>query len=104
MQDAAAEALREGLAKFDGAGRGWIDLEKSVDINGDWAGALDRAAIGTGFPDWRKAVVLSKDGGQATIGFTNGSRGVLPRSAAAMPKRNVGGVAFDYLHPGMERD
>ena len=83
MQDAAAEALREGLAKFDGAGRGWIDLEKSVDINGDWAGALDRAAIGTGFPDWRKAVVLSKDGGQATIGFTNGSRGVLPRSAAA---------------------
>jgi penicillin-binding protein 1A len=101
MQDAAAEALREGLAKFDGTGRGWRDLEKSVDVSGDWAGQLDRAPVGTGYPDWRKAVVLSKGGGEATIGFTNGSTGTLPRSAAAMPKRRVGGVAFDYLRPGM---
>jgi len=101
MQDAAAEALREGLAKFDGAGRGWIDTEKSVDLSGDWAGALDRAPIGVGFTDWRKAVVLSKNAGEARIGFTNGSSGTLARSAAAMPKRGVGGVAFDYLRPGM---
>ena len=40
MQDAAAEALREGLARFDGTGRGWVDLEKSIDISGDWAGEL----------------------------------------------------------------
>ena len=100
MQDAAANALREGLARFDGAGRGWIDLDKSVDISGDWAGQLDRAPVGVGFPDWRKAVVLSKQGGEAIIGFTNGSKGTLPRSAAAMPKRGVGGVAFDYLSPG----
>ena len=101
MQDAAAEALREGLARFDGAGRGWRDLEKSVDLSGDWAGQLDRAPVGVGFKDWRKAVVLSKEGGQAQIGFTNGSTGTLARSAAAMPKRGVGGVAFDYLRPGM---
>ena len=101
MQDAAAEALREGLAKFDGTGRGWRDLELSVDVSKDWAGQLDRAAVGTGFPDWRKAVVLSKEGGAATIGFTNGSKGTLSRSAASMPKRGVGGVAFDYLRPGM---
>jgi penicillin-binding protein 1A len=101
MQDAAAEALREGLAKFDGTGRGWRDLEKSVDVSGDWAGQLDRAPVGVGYPDWRKAVVLSKSGGEATIGFTNGSTGTLPRSAAAMPKRRVGGVAYDYLRPGM---
>jgi len=101
MQDAAAEALREGLAKFDGAGRGWIDVEKSVDLSGDWAGQLDRAPIGVGFTDWRKAVVLAKSGSEARVGFTNGSSGTLPRSEAAMPKRGVGGVAFDYLHPGM---
>ena len=100
MQAAAAEALREGLAKFDG-GRGWRDLEKSVDISGDWAGQLDRAPIGTGFPDWRKAVVLSKSGGEARIGFTNGSTGILPASAATMPKRGVGGAAFTHLRPGM---
>ena len=100
MQDAAAEALREGLAKFDG-GRGWRDLELSIDIDGDWRGELDRAAVGTGFPDWRKAVVLSKSGGEAEIGFTNGTTGTLPASAASMPKRGVGGSAYSHLRPGM---
>src|SRR5688572_24315187 len=100
MQAAAAEALREGLAKFDG-GRGWRDLEKSVDLSKDWAGQLDRAPIGTGFPDWKKAVVLSKSGGEARIGFTNGSTGTLAASAATMPKRGVGGAAFTHLRPGM---
>jgi len=100
MQDAAANALREGLAKFDG-GRGWKDIGKSVDLSGDWAGQLDRAAIGTGFPDWHKAVVLSKGSDSASIGFTNGSTGTLSRSDALMPKRGGGGTAFDNLHPGM---
>ena len=100
MQDAAANALREGLARFDG-GRGWRDLELSVDLNGDWAAQLDRAAVGTGFADWKKAVVLSKDSAEARIGFTNGSTGSLPRSVADMPKRGGGGTAFDNLRPGM---
>ena len=64
MQDAAAQALRDGLVNFDG-GRGWRDLEMSVDVDGDWAGQLDRAPVGVGFPNWRKAVVLSKSGGEA---------------------------------------
>ena len=38
-------------------------------------GQLDRAPVGTGFPDWKKAVVLSKGGGVASIGFANGSTG-----------------------------
>jgi penicillin-binding protein 1A len=100
MQDAAANALREGLARFDG-GRGWRDLELSVDLDGDWAGELDRTPIGTGFADWKKAVVLSKDSAEATIGFTNGSTGSLPRSVADMPKRGGGGTAFENLRPGM---
>ena len=100
MQDAAANALREGLANFDG-GRGWRDLGKSVDLSGDWAGELDRTPIGTGFPDWRKAVVLSKDSGAAEIGFSNGSKGTLPASAASQPKRGGGGSAFSNLRPGM---
>jgi penicillin-binding protein 1A len=101
MQDAAAQALRDGLTRFDG-GRGWRDLEMSVDLaKGDWAGQLDRAPVGVGYPDWRKAVVLSKSGGDARIGFTNGSTGTLPASAASMPKRGVGGAAFNFLTPGM---
>ena len=101
MQDAAAQALRDGLTRFDG-GRGWRDLGQSIDLDkGDWAGQLDRAAVGTGYPDWKKAVVLSKSDGAATIGFSNGSTASLPASAASMPVRGVGGSAFDALKPGM---
>jgi penicillin-binding protein 1A len=99
LQDSAAQALRNGLTKYDG-GRGWKDLGMTVDVSGDWAAQLDRTPVGVGFPDWRKAVVLSKSGAAATIGFTNGATGTLPASAAAMPVRGVGGAAFDSLKPG----
>jgi len=101
MQDAAAQALREGLARFDG-GRGWRDLGMSIDLaKGDWAARLDRSPVGVGFPDWKKAVVLAKAGGVASIGFTNGATGTLPAEAAAMPKRGTASPAFDFLTPGM---
>jgi penicillin-binding protein 1A len=114
MQDAAAEALREGLARFDG-GRGWRDTGLSIDVDGDWQTQLRIASLGTGFPDWRKAVVLAKSGGSAEIGFSDGSTGRLPASAAQQPKRagcsaessssancsSSGGTAFSHLRPGM---
>jgi penicillin-binding protein 1A len=100
LQDAAAQSLRDGLVRFDG-GRSWSDLGMTIDIASDWAAKLDRAPVGTGYPDWFKAVVLSKGDGQATIGFANGSTGTLPASAAAMPVRGRGGAAFDALKPGM---
>lgn len=100
MQDAAAEALREGLAKFDG-GRGWRDTGVSIDVGGDWQTQLRVAALGTGFPDWKKAVVLSKAGTSARIGFSDGSTGYLPESSARQPVRGVGGTAFGALRPGM---
>src|SRR4051812_44760787 len=101
MQDAAAQALRDGLARFDG-GRGWRDLGMSIDLaKGDWAGQLDRSPVGTGYVDWKKAVVLSIGGGEAPLGFANGSTGTLPASAASMPVRGIGGAAFNSLKPGM---
>jgi len=87
MQDAAAQSLRDGLTRFDG-GRGWRDLGMSVDLDkGDWAGQLDRAPVGVGYPDWRKAVVLSKSDGVASIGFSNGSTASLPASGASRRSR-----------------
>src|SRR3954452_22993675 len=100
FQDSAAQALRDGLLKFGGAA-GWKDLGMTIDISKDWAGQLDRAPVGTGYVDWLKAVILSKSGGSASIGFTNGSTGTLPLSGASMPVRGVGGSAFDSLKPGM---
>ncbi|MEO7654292.1 MAG: PBP1A family penicillin-binding protein [Sphingomicrobium sp.] len=100
MQDAAADALREGLAKFDG-GRGWQDTKLSIDLDQDWRGQLSAAALGTGFPDWRKAVILSKSGGQAVLGFSDGTEGTLSSSAAQQAKRGGGGTAYSALKPGM---
>ena len=100
MQDAAADALREGLAKFDG-GRGWQDTKLTVDLDQDWRGQLSSAALGTGFPDWRKAVVLSKTGNRATLGFSDGSEGTLSDSAAQQSRRGGGGTAYSALKPGM---
>jgi len=100
MQDAAAQALRDGLTRFDG-GRGWSDLGMKVDLGKNWAARLDMTPVGTGYPDWRKAVVLAKGDAQATVGFSNGTTGVLNAGDAAMPKRGVGGRAFDFLEPGM---
>jgi penicillin-binding protein 1A len=99
-QNAAADALRDGLVRFNGA-NGWKDLGMTIDLSKDWAGQLDRTPVGTGYAEWIKAVVLSKSGGSARIGFTNGSNAALPLSGASMPVRGVGGTAFDSLKPGM---
>ena len=100
MQDASAQALRDGLVKFDG-GRGWSESGMKVDLSKDWAAQLDAAPAGTGYVDWFKAVVLQKGDTSATIGFANGSTGTLSASDAEQPKRGVGGKAFDFLTPGM---
>ncbi len=100
MQDAAAEALREGLATFDG-GRGWKDTGLTIDVDGDWAALLRNAALGTGFPDWKKAVILDKTSGRATLGFADGTRGTLPSGNAQQSKRGGGGSAWSNLKPGM---
>ena len=100
MQKAAEDALRDGLMRYDG-GRGWRDPGLSVDMSKDWRSQLAAADYGVGYDDWRSAVVVEKDGGAATIGFSDGTTATLPASAASMPKRGGGGPAFGFLRPGM---
>jgi penicillin-binding protein 1A len=99
MQQAAETALRNGLARYE-SGRGWRDPGLNVDLSRNWRAQLAIAPLGQGYPNWRAAVVISKEGGSATIGFVDGSTGQLPASLASMPRRNVGGSAFEALHPG----
>jgi penicillin-binding protein 1A len=99
-QRAAETALRDGLVRYD-RGRGWRDPGLSIELGGDWAGRLARAPFGVGYEDWRAAVVLDRSGGEATIGFADGSQASLPSHAAAMPKRGTGTPAFNFLRPGM---
>jgi penicillin-binding protein 1A len=99
VQDAAEGALRDGLVRFDAAA-GWRGRLAKVDIDGNWAQALANANIGAGYANWYPAVVLSRNGSQAEIGFENGTRGILPSWGATMPKAGVGGRAFDFLKAG----
>lgn len=99
MQEAAANALRNGLARYDGP-KGWTGPSATIDIGEGWPRRLAQANIGTGFEDWIAAVVLGKSDGSAQIGFADGSTGDLPASGAAMPKRGEAVSAFNALRPG----
>ncbi|MBB5684745.1 penicillin-binding protein 1A [Sphingobium boeckii] len=98
LQDYAEDALREGLLRYD-RGKGWSGPIARIEVGERWQTNFVVKNIGINYDDWRAAVVLSKDGGSATIGFTDGSTGALPASAAAMPKRS-GGTAFSAMQPG----
>jgi penicillin-binding protein 1A len=100
MQQAAETALRDGLARYE-SGRGWRPSELTIAVEGDWRGRLAQADYGVGDPDWRAAVILSREGASATIGFTDGTTGTLPAAGAAMPQRGTGTPAFAALRPGM---
>jgi penicillin-binding protein 1A len=99
-QKAAETALRDALMRYD-RGKGWRDPGLSIDMSGDWRTQLAIADYGVGYEDWRPAVVVSKEGSSATIGFTDGTTGTLPSYAASMPKKGTGTPAFNFLRPGM---
>ena len=99
VQDAAEDSLRDGLIRYE-AGRGWSGRIDRIDLGEGWAQRLAAIPVGTGYGDWRAAVVLDKGGGSAEIGFATGETATLPAWGAAMPKRGVGGSAFNFLRPG----
>ena len=101
MQDAAAEALREGLAKFDG-GRGWRDTDLSIDVDGDW-----RAAIVAGRARHRLSR-LAESGRAVEIGRCRADRlqrrvdrDALRVGRGPAQARGAAEPAFGYLKPGM---
>jgi penicillin-binding protein 1A len=100
IQGFAAEALRNGLLRFD-SGRGWSGPLRHIDIDGDrWYGALLNTNISLDYSDWRAAIAIARDGDAWRIGFADGTTGTLPRDAAQMPVRNTGGAAFNAIAPG----
>ncbi len=85
LQDAAREALREGLLRYHG-NRGWrgpIATVKPED--GDLVRQLASSYLQINYEDWRVAVVTERSGDGARLGFTNGDEGPLvnpPRTLA----------------------
>ncbi|MEN2787149.1 penicillin-binding protein 1A [Sphingomonas qilianensis] len=100
QQNFAQEALRDGLLRFE-RGRGWSGPLLHVDIAGDnWQSAMLNTNVGLDYRDWRPAIVIATGSSAATLGFSNGETGELPRSSAQMPPRGQGGTAFNALKVG----
>jgi penicillin-binding protein 1A len=100
LQDLAAEALRDGLIRFD-SGRGWNGPIRHVEIDGDnWQQALLNTNVGLDYKDWRAAIVTARSSAAIDLGFADGKTGSLPRSGAQMPVRGKGGNAFGAIQVG----
>ncbi len=77
MQSAAQKALRDGLMRF-GGGRAWHGPIATIDPdNGDLTEQLASSNIAINYRDWRVGVVTARNGGSATIGFSNGDEAPL---------------------------
>ncbi|MEM8696621.1 MAG: transglycosylase domain-containing protein [Pseudomonadota bacterium] len=99
MQASAENALRAGLLRFD-RGRAWAGPIASIPMeDGEWRSRLASANLAVDYEDWRVAVVISKDGNAAQIGFSDGETASLPRSGASVARRG-GGTAFSTMQPG----
>lgn len=84
LQEAAREALREGLLRYHGR-RGWAGPIAKVDPDaGDLPRQLASSYLSIRYKDWRIAVVTGRSGNSAQIGFSNGEEGAL-----ANPPRNL---------------
>jgi penicillin-binding protein 1A len=100
LQGFAEEALRDALVRYE-RGRGWSGPVREIeDLGENWERQLAGLGLGAGYPDWKIAVVLSKDASEATIGFTSGETASLPRWAAVMPRRGTSNPAFAALKTG----
>lgn len=81
MQDAARNALREGIMRYHGS-RGWGGPIATIDLDdGSWAGQLQSSYLGISYKNWRVGVVTERGGASGTVGFADGSTGPL----AGMP-------------------
>ncbi len=99
VQSHTETALRDGFVRYDG-GRGWTGPIKTLDPGPGWAQRLTGANLGAGYPEWRVAMVLSKSGNVAQLGFADGSTGTLPGWAATMPRRGTAQTAFAAMQAG----
>ncbi|WP_443019831.1 penicillin-binding protein 1A [Sphingomonas adhaesiva] len=100
VQADAAEALRNGLLRFD-SGRGWSGPLRHLDLEGDnWLAPLLNTNIQLDYSDWRAGIAIAREGDAWRLGFADGSTGTLPRSAAQMPQRGTGTPGFAAIRAG----
>lgn len=77
LQNAARNALRAGLMRYQG-GRGWGGPIAKIDLSeGNWKSQLASSYLSIKYQDWRVGVVTQRSGESGRIGFSDGSEGLL---------------------------
>jgi penicillin-binding protein 1A len=77
MQEAARDALRAGLLRYQGA-RGWSGPIAKIDLaDGSWKNQLVSSYLSISYQDWRIGVVTQRAGSDGRIGFADGSEAPL---------------------------
>ncbi len=100
IQLAARDALREGLLRYQG-GRAWKGPIATLDIeDGNWASRLQSSPLGISYKDWRIGVVTQRSGGNARIGFADGSEAPLGNLPDALKAGDV--IAANPLGSGWQ--
>ena len=99
MQDAAEKAMRDGFVRFE-RGRAWRGPAGRIELGEGWRGRLTGVMVPLGYENWRRAVVLRREGGAVRLGFEDGGEGRLPASGAAMKYRGTAQTAFQAMKPG----
>ena len=98
LQDVAESSMRRAMIRYHG-NRGWSGPVATIPMDDQWASRLRSSFLTIDYDDWRIAVVLSKAGGDAEIGFPSGDTGVLPSGYASMAASG-GGTAFNAMKAG----
>lgn len=89
MQLATQDALRAGLIRYN-TGHPWAGPIARINLDPEaWQTQLITLNKTVNYKDWRVGVVLSRDGGNASIGFTDGSKAALTSLPDALKAGDV---------------
>lgn len=93
IQKATQDALRAGLLRY-GGGRAFSKPIEHVKVDADkWQSQLVGLGKSLNYQNWRIALVIERDGSQATVGFSDGKTGALIGPPDALREGDVIAVA-----------
>ena len=89
LQTSAQDALRSGMMRYHG-NRGWRGpIATLSEDDGDLTEQLASTFMSINYEDWRIGVVVARDGGNARIGFSDGTEAPLSGLPDALKKGDI---------------
>jgi penicillin-binding protein 1A len=100
LQNAATEALRNGLISFDRRERGWRGAVAHMTDFGEWQKKLKAIALPAGGEYWQLAVVYGFKNNEAQIALIDNTRGFIPWTEMSWARREL---ADDQFGPAIHK-